>query len=221
MRLNFKLSPNTQPVPFDYQHFLTGKFHKWLGNNDLHDSLSLYSLSWFSGGQRSGTSLSFPDGATWFVSSHDPEVLIRICRYAQDDPSVCCGMHVTNITITSMPEAKGKRKFSVASPVLAKGNKIDGKVKHFTFNEVEADDILTKTLRHKLDKAGLGDFADQASVSFDRTYPKAHTKLVHINGSANRASICPVIIEGPQEVLEFAWNVGIGHLTGSGFGALA
>ena len=28
MRLHFALSPNTQTVPFDYQHFLTGAFHQ-------------------------------------------------------------------------------------------------------------------------------------------------------------------------------------------------
>jgi CRISPR/Cas system endoribonuclease Cas6 (RAMP superfamily) len=46
MRLHLYLSPNERPVPFDYQHYLTGAFHKWLGANDLHDRLSLYSLSW-------------------------------------------------------------------------------------------------------------------------------------------------------------------------------
>lgn len=51
MRLHFTLSPNTQTVPFDYQHALTGVFHKWLGkDNPLHDGISLYSLSWLHGG---------------------------------------------------------------------------------------------------------------------------------------------------------------------------
>jgi hypothetical protein len=46
MRLHFHLSPNARPVTFDYQHYLNGAFHKWLGANDLHDSMSLHSLSW-------------------------------------------------------------------------------------------------------------------------------------------------------------------------------
>lgn len=51
MRLHFLLTPNTQTVPFDYQHFLIGAFHKWMGWNEVHDEISLYSLSWLQGGK--------------------------------------------------------------------------------------------------------------------------------------------------------------------------
>jgi CRISPR-associated endoribonuclease Cas6 len=33
MRLYFELTPNTEPVPWDYQHFLIGRLHGWLGRN--------------------------------------------------------------------------------------------------------------------------------------------------------------------------------------------
>ena len=58
MRLHFFLTPNRQPVPFSYQHFLTGAFHKWLGANELHDNLSLYSLSWLDGSRMRGRAAS-------------------------------------------------------------------------------------------------------------------------------------------------------------------
>lgn len=38
MRLYFELTPNTEPVPWDYQHFLIGTLHKWLGRNELHET---------------------------------------------------------------------------------------------------------------------------------------------------------------------------------------
>jgi len=221
MRLHFQLSPNTQTVPFDYQHFLTGAFHKWLGNNVLHDGISLYSLSWLSGGKREGNGLSFSNGATWFISAHGSDLLHRICINAKKDPSVCCGMNVTGIQISSELEVERKRwVFKVASPVLARSKEIEGKVRHFIYSNEEADAVLTQTLRHKLDKAGLTEAAVSTHVRFDRDYRFARTKLVRINGIANRASICPVIVEGPPQAIQFAWNVGIGHLTGSGFGAL-
>jgi CRISPR/Cas system endoribonuclease Cas6 (RAMP superfamily) len=49
MRLHLSLTPNTEPVPFNYQHQLTGALHKWLGENELHDKISLYSFSWLRG----------------------------------------------------------------------------------------------------------------------------------------------------------------------------
>jgi CRISPR-associated endoribonuclease Cas6 len=72
-------------------------------------------------------------------------------------------------------------------------------------------------MQHKLAVAGL---PQDISIAFDRTYHKAKTKLVSIKGIQSRANECPVIIKGAPELINFAWNVGIGHSTGSGFGAL-
>lgn len=226
MRLHFQLSPNTQTVPFEYQHFLTGAFHKWLGDNGLHDNISLYSLSWLHGGvtMRNGRrigGLDFPNGARWFISAHDSDILIKICSTARQNSLVCCGMRVTAIQIAQMPPVSKSQKFKVASPVLARGKEVEGKIRHYIYSDEEADEILTQTLRHKLDKAGMNELAAETRVKFDRSYRAACTKLITINGIANRASICPVIVEAPPQAIEFAWNVGIGHLTGSGFGALA
>ncbi len=57
-------------------------------------------------------------------------------------------------------------------------------------------------------------------VYFDPDYLNPKTKLVEINGIKNRSTMCPVIIEGTPENILFAWNVGVGHSTGCGFGAL-
>lgn len=39
MRIHLKTSPNTTPVPFDYQQKLVGTIHKWIGNNSIHDKI--------------------------------------------------------------------------------------------------------------------------------------------------------------------------------------
>jgi CRISPR-associated endoribonuclease Cas6 len=224
MRLYFELSPNTQPVPFDYQHFLTGTFHKWLGNNALHDGISLYSLGWLSGGvtRRDGKriegGLDFPRGAGWFISAHDETLLHKIADAALRDGNVCCGMEVIEIRTQSTPDFGPRFCFKAGSPVLARSKEIEGRVTHYTCRDEVADGVLTQTLRHKLDVAGLN--SSDVSVKFDRTYRNPKIKLVTIKGIGNRASVCPVIVEGPPEAVSFAWNVGVGHLTGNGFGSL-
>ena len=40
------------------------------------------------------------------------------------------------------------------------------------------------------------------------------------NGVENKASWCPVIVEGKPETKAFAWNVGLGNSTGIGLGAI-
>ncbi len=226
MRLHFQLTPNTQIVPFEYQHFLAGAFHKWLGDNDLHDGISLYSLSWLHGGvtMRNGKriegGLDFPDGALWFVSSHDENLLQKIADGAMRNGEVCCGMNVTEVRAQRTPDFGSRFCFKVGSPVLARSKEVDGRVTHFLHSDKEADEVLTQTLRHKMDKAGLGESHKDVRVRFDRAYRGARTKLVTIKGIGNRASVCPVIVEGTPEAVQFAWNVGVGHLTGNGFGSL-
>lgn len=97
MRLHFFLSPNTQPVPFSYQHYLTGTFHKWLGANELHDALSLYSLSWLYEGRERNRQLEFPRGAHWFISVHDESLVESLATSALREPEVCYGMTVRRV----------------------------------------------------------------------------------------------------------------------------
>lgn len=225
MRLYFDLSTNTQPVPFDYPHFLTGTFHRWLGNNDLHDGLSLYSLGWLQGGKAQRGGLHFARGASWFISAPDNErgtcLLELVAQAALQSPEVCCGMEVLQIRAEVTPDFGPRRTFRADSPILVKGQKSpDGKTPHLLWNDPRADELLTKTLRHKLDAAGLGEHSEGAIMRFVRDYKGAKTKLVDIKGIQNRANFCPVIVEGPPEVVQFAWNVGAGIGTGSCFGSL-
>lgn len=221
MRLHLFLSPNERPVPFDYQHYLTGAFHKWLGANDLHNALSLYSLSWLYEGHARGKTLEFTRGAHWFLSLYDEALIEPLVTSALRDPEVCCGMRVVRIEQQATPHFGPCFTFKVGSPILARSQKSeDGRVRHFIYSDPEANALLTATLRHKLDRAGLGAPHNTATVRFDQTYRNPKTKLVTIKDIHNRASICPVTVEGTPEAVAFAWNVGIGHGTGSGFGSL-
>ena len=80
MRIHLKTSPNTTPVPFDYQQKLVGTIHKWIGNNSIHDKISLYSFSWLSGGRRVDNALQFSQGATMFISFYDESIIKVIIR---------------------------------------------------------------------------------------------------------------------------------------------
>lgn len=229
MRLHFTLSPNTEPVSFAYQHQLTGVFHKWLEENDLHDKISLYSLSWLNGSRRVRNKLEFLNGAQWFVSFYEDKYVENLVNGALADPEMFCGMRVLDIRQQMTPEFGTKYRFKVASPVFAKGKQpANGRPPHhYLFIEPEADEILTRTLVHKMDaancEAGEARFSEEdkrVKVSFDREFPHPKVKLVQIKEIDHKTSICPVIIEGTKKALQFAWNVGVGNGTGSCFGSL-
>lgn len=217
MRLHFSLSPNTQTVPFDYQHFLIGTFHKWMGWNEIHDDISLYSLSWLQGGKMVKDGFSFPNGAKWFISFWDEEIGKELIMNAMNDSTVCSGMYVKEIQMQDTPTFSNKERFIASSSVLIRKYDENNKAIHLTYKNEEVDSYLTETLKKKLKTASL-DY--DVTVRFDKTYQNPKTKLVKINKIKNRANFCPIIIEGNPEAIKFAWNVGIGHSSGCGFGAL-
>ncbi len=225
MRLHFTLSPNKGPVSFDYPHFLTGAFHRWLGENEMHDGLSLYSLGWLQGGSARGGALHFPRGATWFVSAPDTGagagLLHRVAEAALRSPAVCCGMEVTQIEAQPTPEFGARRVFRADSPIFLRGPRTsDGLDPHVTFNDAGADELLTHVLRRKLIAAGMPEHAEEVSVGFDRGFQAPKTRLIQIQESKKRVNVCPIVAQGSPAALGFLWNVGAGHLTGCAFGSL-
>jgi len=107
---------------------------------------------------------------------------------------------------------------------VARQRRDDGSREYLLFGEERADSALTRTLRAKMDAAKLGVNPKDVQVRFDRGCDEAGTKLATIKKGGHeiqhKGSVCPVIVEGPPGAARFAWNVGIGELTGSGFGAL-
>lgn len=217
MRLHFQITPNIQIVPFDYQHFLIGAFHKWSGWNKSHDETSLYSLGWLQGAKLTKNGFDFPKGASWFISLWEDHNMKQLIKGIMDEPDICCGMKIEEIQMQDTPAFGCKEVFKVATPVFIRKYNQNGKTTHLTFQDKEADYYLTETLNQKMKIAGL-DY--NVNVSFDKTYNSPKTKLVRINKIKNKANFCPVIIEGDPEAIKFAWNVGIGHSTGCGFGAI-
>ena len=225
MRLNLTLSSNTDSVPFNHLHWLTGTLHKWAGpDNALHDGPSLYSVGWLKGGHAEEGALTFPDGARWHLSFWDANAAKQVLDGILQDPSVCAGMRVVEAQQQTTPSFSGGYRFDVDAPVVARRRRDDGSREYLLYDDERADAALTRTLRAKMRATDLDVDSSEVKVRFDRGYDGARTKLATIEKGGHevhhKGSECPVIVEGPAEAARFAWNVGVGELTGSGFGAL-
>ena len=166
MRIYLKLTPNTETVPFSYQGHLVQKFHEWLGHNEVHDKISLYSLSWLNRGKRVKNGLDFQNGTDWFISSHDMDLIKRVIQGIQQSPELGFGMVVNELSISHAPTFSTKERFTVASPVFIKRN-IGEEQKYFYFKDKEANELLTETLQNKLRKTNLN---TDVQVRFDKEY---------------------------------------------------
>lgn len=217
MRIYLKTSPNTELVPFDYQAALVGAFHRWLGNNSLHDELSLYSLSWLNRGERVHKGLNFPEGGEYFISAPETDLIKRIIDGIQRDAGIGYGMEVREVVLRPTPEFGFRQRFVARSPILIKRTLEKRQVQFYYPEDGESDRLLTETLHRKLEVAGL---PTEVQVSFDRTYAQPKKKLCRYKGIDNKGTLCPVIVSGDPAAVAFAWEVGIGNSTGIGFGAI-
>ena len=218
MRIYLELSPNREPVPYNYQQSLVGAFHKWLGENELHDDISLYSLSWLTRARPRKDGFDFPNGSTFFVSSWNDELLAALVKGIFRGQDIRWGMEVREVVIQRAPEMGEKQRMRTQSPILIK-RRVEGEnhAQYFFPGDEQADEYLTETLHRKLEKANLD---VRASIRFDPDYDRPKTKKITFNGIDIRASHCPVIVEGDPRAVQFAWEVGAGNSTGIGFGAL-
>lgn len=219
MRLYLTLTAGKKLLPFNYQSFITGAIHKWIGeSNEYHGQASLYSFSWLQQVEVYQNGLKTRDNSYFFISAYENALLKRILAGIQLSPEVYFGISVREVQIVSEPSFSSEHFFSVASPVLIK-KKIDQKTtQHVTYSDPESSTLLTESLQKKLQMAGLP--ADGVKVSFDTSYPSARTKIIRYKEIGNRVNLCPIHMQGSPEQMAFAWNVGIGNSTGIGFGAL-
>jgi len=217
MRIYISLTSNKEIVPFTYQTKLTGILHRLIGENNIHDSISLYSFSNLIGGKQVKNGLDFNNGAKWFVSAYDEALIKTMVDGIRNNNEFCYGMKITEVIIQNNPDFSGIEYFKVASPIFVK-RKINERENHYTYKDDGVDNLLTETLKTKMKNIGLVD--GSLEIAFDRNYLKAQTKLIQYNDVRNRVNWCPVIIKGKNETKQFAWNVGVGNSTGIGFGSI-
>lgn len=220
MRIYLNTSQNDEIVSFDYQKYLVGVLHKWLGVNNEHDSISLYSFSWLHHGVKKENGLDFPNGASWFISFYEETRIKQIIASILKNPEMFAGMKVVDISIEETPNLMSRNLFYLGSPIFIKRTEDEsGKAKHYTFEDSLSSELMKKTLIHKMEIAGLP-VDETLNIYFDLDYEKKKIKYINYHNIRNKASLCPVYIKGKPETKAFAWNVGIGNSTGIGFGAI-
>lgn len=223
MRLVFSIAPSAKVIPFNHQRKLVGRVHAWLGQNKEHDDISLYSIGPLTGGkghEKLG-GIRFDEGAHWFISFFNDELAKKVVEATLQERIIFDDLEIQEVAIQLPPVIKSNQVvFSAASPILVKKYTEGKKYPDFLrYDNQETSAIMTQTLRHKLKEAGIND--TDVQVRFDDGYfAKAKTKLVEFNKIKNKANICPVVVSGAPESIQFAWEVGIGHSTGAGFGAV-
>lgn len=214
-------TPPPEGVPFDYQHALTGLFHRWLGENSLHGKQSYYSLGWLKGDSyvRNGK-LFFREKVSWDLGLPTEELADRFMNGISKHRFHLYGMKFLSRETLPTPDfSAGICRFTPNSPVLLRKSIGKGRRRHVIYTDPISDDLLTASALRRAEQFGV--VADgTVRMRFVRNDPKAATRLVTIRSVKWRASACAIDAEATAELLQTLWVTGIGELTGSGFGAL-
>jgi CRISPR-associated endoribonuclease Cas6 len=220
MRIHLRISSNSRPVPMYYQTNLSGYFNQCLEQNPFHDSRSLYSYSWLSAAKPIDKEhLTFPQGTEWFISAYSSPLIHKLVESIFARPEIAYGMKVEGLRLEQTPDFGSEQYFRVKTPVFLK-QKTDEKYPRYVFaHETGADALLTTIMRNKLIDAQLN--PEGVEVCFDKNYTSFKKGGCTYKGIRSIGSLCPVIVKGSPEQIAFAWEVGVGHSTGIGFGALA
>lgn len=217
MRIHIKIKTSKIIIPFNHQHLLTGTIHKWIGWNNDHGKISLYSFSRLEGAKANKTGLKFESGTSFFVSAVNPDLIKKVIAGIQTDPTMFNGLQVSEIILQEDPDLSERDLFFVASPIFIK-RRVDNNIDHILFQDPRSNACLKETLSTKMKEVGIVDAT--FDIAFDKNHTRAASKKIDYNGIANRTSWCNVIIKGKPETKAFIWNIGIGNSTGIGFGAI-
>lgn len=171
---------------------MLGVIHKWIGKNEIHDEISLYSFSHVFNNQ--------------FMFSAFDETIIEKIKYGSiKHPEMFDNCKLIGYRLKSFDVKK--ESFRCASPFFVK----DENNKHLIFKEAEEQAKKTLIKKAKIANIELGEF-DLQFVNFRKT------KLIKIHDIENRCFVSEVKIIGSDTVKMFACQVGIGNSTGAGFG---
>lgn len=216
MKITFGLTCEPRIFPFTYYEHLARSFYDRTPSYELHDDMSLHSIGWIRGrADATQRGLVFSRSSTWSVGVVHKNVLQEFLASIEADPEIIPGIRIESAT--PVKAHGGQVRYLAESPILIRR---DGH--HHRFDEPEANEGLTFSLRAKLRAIGIDpSVCETTEAIFDPDYEKPRTKVVHIGKANYLTNVNPIYITAEQPLLhELAMSAGLGGLTGMGLGAI-
>lgn len=236
MRLEIILKgKNNFKVPFNYNHILSAIIYNKIADlnfaNELHSSKSFkfftFSQIYIPKRRIVKDGIIAKDGVISFYISSPNDFLIKILvdGFLEDLEISFQNQKLTiqKIEALKTPEFSSKSEFKTLAPIIVRTKKeIDGELKIW---DLAPSDKFFKSLENNLIKKyikfnNLTKTDKKINIYSDMNFVKR--KRISINkGNAtthHRAYMMDLILEGDLDLIEFAYDVGIGEKNSMGFG---
>ncbi|WP_400253075.1 CRISPR-associated endoribonuclease Cas6 [Methanobrevibacter smithii] len=236
MRLEIILKgKNNFKVPFNYNHILSAIIYNKIADlnfaNELHSSKSFkfftFSQIYIPKRRIVKDGIIAKDGVISFYISSPNDFLIKslVDGFLEDSEISFQNQKLTiqKIEALKTPEFSSKSEFKTLAPIIVRTKKeIDGELKIW---DLAPSDKFFKSLENNLIKKyikfnNLTKTDKKINIYSDMNFVKR--KRISINkGNAtthHRAYMMDLILEGDRDLIEFAYDVGIGEKNSMGFG---
>ncbi len=238
MRLEIILKgKNNFKVPFNYNHILSAIIYNKIADlnfaNELHSSKSFkfftFSQIYIPKRRIVKDGIIAKDGVISFYISSPNDFLIKslVDGFLEDLEISFQNQKLTiqKIEALKTPEFSSKNEFKTLAPIIVRTKKeIDGELKIW---DLAPSDKFFKSLENNLIKKyikfnNLTKTDKKINIYSDMNFVKR--KRISINkGNAtthHRAYMMDLILEGDLDLIEFAYDVGIGEKNSMGFGMI-
>lgn len=238
MRLEIILKgKNNFKVPFNYNHILSAIIYNKIADlnfaNELHSSKSFkfftFSQIYIPKRRIVKDGIIAKDGVISFYISSPNDFLIKslVDGFLEDLEISFQNQKLTiqKIEALKTPEFSSKSEFKTLAPIIVRTKKeIDGELKIW---DLAPSDKFFKSLKNNLIKKyikfnNLTKTDKKINIYSDMNFVKR--KRISINkGNAtthHRAYMMDLILEGDLDLIEFAYDVGIGEKNSMGFGMI-
>lgn len=238
MRLEIILKgKNNFKVPFNYNHILSAIIYNKIADlnfaNELHSSKSFkfftFSQIYIPKRRIVKDGIIAKDGVISFYISSPNDFLIKslVDGFLEDLEISFQNQKITiqKIEALKTPEFSSKSEFKTLAPIIVRTKKeIDGELKIW---DLTPSDKFFKSLENNLIKKyikfnNLTKTDKKINIYSDMNFVKR--KRISINkGNAtthHRAYMMDLILEGDLDLIEFAYDVGIGEKNSMGFGMI-
>ena len=216
MRLKLKFSESKIPFTYPTQNAVNSCIHRILGeNNKYHNSFSNYCVSSLFGGVIVDNKMTYPNGAHFYVSSLDEELIEKIMFSVINGNVEMCDMKLIGIDIENFNLHNDYDIIRTISPILLKDNE-----NIITYQDSDFIKVLTEKSKSKLLKNGFSENDVKTLKIEPFHFENARLKFPKVKNVVNKSSQVMLLVRGKKEMRLALYKMGLGKSTGCGFGAI-
>lgn len=211
MKLRFQADTQGTILPYDYPSQIGREYYRRTTGD--HDGQSTHSIGWIRGGEVDATrqGLVISGTPTWSLGVGRTAPLKDFLASVDEDPELLDGVEISYPRPVSAPE-KSSVLYFAESPVLARRGR-----EHLRYDDPKANETITHSLKLKLQKLVGQEVPVQAEFVPTES---AQTKVMSTGKARHMGNLCRIRVETAPEAQKLVASVGIGALTGMGFGSV-